>query len=259
MDMRLNQVALQLYTVRDHMQTPADVAATLKTVAKVGYPAVELASLPDMPVEDVTAMIADAGLTCCSTHNTMTAHMLDEPVAAVEVAKKLNCPSIACPGPGGTPLTTMDDWLTFAKRLNAAGKVYHEAGLTFSYHNHQTEFQTIDGKLMLDVFFEETDPRYVQAEIDTYWVQYGGGNPVQWCQKHAGRLPLLHLKDFKITPERQIIFAEVGRGNLAWKEIVAAADESGCQWYIVEQDRCERDSLDSMKISFDYIRDNLCS
>jgi sugar phosphate isomerase/epimerase len=257
--MKISQVALQLYTVRERMKTATDVADTLKAVAKIGYPAVELASLPAMSVEDLAGMLSDAGLICCSTHNTMTAHMLDDPAAAAEVAKKLGSSAIACPGPSGAPLGTMEDWLAFARRLNAAGKVYHEAGLSFSYHNHHTEFQSIDGRLMLEVFYGETDPRYVQAEIDTYWVQYGGGDPVDWCHRLAGRLPLLHMKDYRITPERKPTFAEVGRGNLAWKKIVAAAGEAGCTRYIVEQDQCDGDPLDSARLSFEYIRDNLCS
>jgi sugar phosphate isomerase/epimerase len=257
--MKISQVALQLYTVREHMETPADVDATLREVAKIGYPAVELAGLPAMPAEDLAAMLSESGLTCCSTHSTLEAHMLDDPAAAADVARELNCTSISCPGPFGAPLGTMEEWLAFAERLNAAGKVYYEAGISFSYHNHQTEFQRIDGRLMLDVFYEETDPRYVQAEIDTYWVQCGGCDPVEWCRKHTGRLPLLHMKDYKITPERQATFAEVGRGNLSWKKIIAAAEDAGCQWYIVEQDRSDGDSLDSARMSFEYIRDNLCS
>ena len=257
--MHVSQIAVQLYTVRDQMKTPAELAAALKKIARIGYTAVQFGGLPAIPADDLTAMLSDSGLTCCSTHGTGEANMLDDPAAAVEVVRKLDCSSIAYPYPSGIALGTIDDVLAFAKRLNAAGKVYHEAGISFAYHNHSIEFQRVGGRLVLDVLYEETDPRYLQSEPDTYWIQYGGGDPVHWCRKLKGRVPLLHMKDYKITPEDRATFAEIGYGNLDWKKIVAAAEDGGCQWYIVEQDRCDGDPFDSIKMSFDYIRDTLCS
>jgi sugar phosphate isomerase/epimerase len=257
--MHVSQIAAQLYTVRDQMKTPAEVAGALKKVARIGYGAVEFGGLPAMPVDDVAAMLSDNGLTCCSTHGAGEADMLDDPAAAVKVLAKLDCPCIAYPYPSGVPLDTIDDALALAKRLNAAGKAYHAAGIALAYHNHAIEFKRLDGRLILDVLYEETDPRYLQGEPDTYWIQYGGGDSVQWCRKLAGRLPLLHMKDYKITPEGHPAFAEVGHGNLDWKKIVAAAEDGACEWYIVEQDRCDGDPFDSIKMSFDYIRDTLCS
>jgi len=257
--MHVSQIAVQLYTVRDHMKTPAEVAATFDKIRNIGYTAVQFGGLPAMPVDQLAGMLSDSGLTCCSTHGTGESNLLDDPAAAVEVVEKLDCQSIAYSYPSGIALGTIDDVLAFAKRLNAAGKVFYEAGISFAYHNHSIEFQRVDGKLVLDVLYEETDPRYLQGEPDTYWIQYGGGDPVDWCRKLKGRVPLLHMKDYKITPEERPTFAEIGYGNLDWKKIVAAAADGGCQWYIVEQDRCDGDPFDSLKMSFDYIRDNLCS
>ncbi len=257
--MHVGQIAVQLYTVRGQMKTPAEVAAALKKIANIGYRAVEFGQLPAMPVDDLAAMLSDSGLTCCSAHGTGAANILDDPAAAAEVVEKLDCQSIAYPHPSGIALGAIDDVLAFAKRLNTAGEVYHGAGISFAYHNHSVEFQRVGGRLILDVIYEETDPRYLQGEPDTYWIQYGGGDSVEWCRKLAGRLPLLHMKDYKITPEDRPTFAEIGHGNLDWKKIVAAAEDSGCEWYIVEQDRCDGDPFDSLEMSFDYIRDTLCS
>ena len=91
--------------------------------------------------------------------------------------------------------------------------------------NHQIEFRRLSGKPILEILFEETDPRYLQAEIDTYWVQNGGGDPVAWCHKLKGRLPILHMKDYTVNASNlEPTFAEIGNGNLAWKPIIAAAE-----------------------------------
>jgi sugar phosphate isomerase/epimerase len=121
------------------------------------------------------------------------------------------------------------------------------------------EFRKVDGRLVLDVLYSETDPNNLQGEIDTYWVQYGGGNPVEWCAKLSGRLPLLHLKDYRISAEHTPEFAEIGYGNLNWTEIVKTAEASGCEWFIIEQDTCPGDPFDSLKMSFDFTAEHLCS
>jgi len=256
--MRITQLAAQLYTVRDHTKTASDLAATLRKVRAIGYPAVQLSGTAPAPPEDVAKMLADNGLTCCSTHESSQS-LLDETKAIAQYLAKLGCTSTACSNPGRVRLDTRDDVKALAARLNAAGKVLRDVGITFSYHNHATEFRRFNGRLMLDILYQETDPRCLHAELDTYWVQYGGGDSEHWCRALKGRLLALHLKDYKMTPEHRPTFAEIGQGNLDWPGIIAAADDSGCQWYIVEQDHCDGDPFDSLRISFEYLRDNLCS
>ena len=76
-----------------------------------------------------------------------------------------------------------------------------------------------------------------------------------------GRLPMLHLKDYAVTADRKRVFAEIGSGNLNWTEIIAAADESGCTWYIVEQDGdwLDNDPFKSLKRSYQFIKDRITS
>ena len=71
--------------------------------------------------------------------------------------------------------------------------------------------------------------------------------------QNVGRLPLLHLKDYMVTLDREILFGEVGVGSLNWDAIIRAADEAGCEWFIVEQDSGTRDPFESIKMSFDYL------
>ena len=255
--MKINQVAAQLYTVRDSIQTAQGFLESVRKVRKIGYQAVQLSGLGPIPEADVATMLADEGLVCCSTHEN-SQQMLDEPAAIAERVKKYGCTSTAYPGPSGVKLEGLGDVVALAKRLNAAGKVMLEHGVTLSYHNHHMEFRRFGGKLMLEVLYDETDPRYLQGELDTYWVQYGGGDPVAWCERLKGRLPLLHMKDYKITAKNEPMYAEIGQGNLDWKRIVAAAEASGCRWYVVEQDDCDGDPFESLKMSFEHVRDHLC-
>jgi sugar phosphate isomerase/epimerase len=256
--MKLNQVALQLYTLRDFLKTPADIASALKRVHEIGYQAVQISGLGPIPEEEAVRICRDNDLTICATHESGDT-ILNEPGKVVERLKKLGCRLTAYPYPTGIKFDSLDAVKAFCRRLNAAGKVLHEAGQILCYHNHHTEFQRVAGKPALEIIYAETDPRYLQGEPDTYWVQNGGGDPVEWCDRLKGRLPIIHLKDYTVLPDNKVTFTEIGNGNLNWRKIIAAAEAAGCQWYCVEQDTCPGDPFLSVKQSFEFIRDNLCS
>lgn len=255
--MKIEQVAAQLYTVRDHLQTPADIAATLKTVKKIGYHAVQASGMGPIDDAELVAILDGEGLVCCATHEP-SEQILADPQSIVEKLNRLGCNYTSYPYPSNVKLESISDVKALAKKLNAAGKALFENGKTLTYHNHNIEFRRFGGELMLDVIYGKTDPRYLQGEIDTYWVQYGGGDPIQWCSSMKDRLPLLHMKDYGTNAANQPMMTEIGRGNLNWSGIISAAEYAGCKWFMVEQDICEGDSLDSLKISFDYIKKNLC-
>ena len=146
----------------------------------------------------------------------------------------------------------------FARRLDASGAKFREAGLTLGYHNHDLEFIPFEGAPFLEYLFAHTAPRTLVSELDTYWVQFGGGDPVEWCKKASGRLPVLHCKDYGFGTDNKAFFAEIGYGNLDFPAIVAASDAAGCEWFVVEQDTCPGDPFVSLDKSFRTMRDCLC-
>ncbi len=82
-------------------------------------------------------------------------------------------------------------------------------------------------------------------------MQYGGVDPVACIRKYSGRVPLLHVKD--MTAGDDPTYAEMGAGILDWPAIFAAAKEAGTQWYLVEQDDWAGDSIDSARISAEFM------
>lgn len=251
--MKLEQVAVQLYTLRDHCKTPEAVANSLEKVAAIGYKAVQASGLAPMPEEDLVRLCSANGLMLCATHEGSD-QILNEPDAVATRLHKLGCKHTAYPYPGGIDFTSPESVNGLIQKLNHAGKVLADAGLTLSYHNHQHEFRKLNGQVILEKIYAETDPRYLLAELDTYWVQYGGGDPIAWCASMKGRMPLLHLKDYRINAANSPEFAEIGHGTLNWPAIIATAEAGGCEWFIVEQDQTPGDPFDSLKMSFEYLR-----
>lgn len=256
--MKLQQVAAQLYTVREHCQNAKQLAATARKLREIGYPAVEIAGLGPIPDDDVARILREEGLAICATHEPPNT-LLDTPEASLERVQRLGCGLAAYPWPAGIDFADAGQVGSLCERLERAGALFRQAGVTLCYHNHALEFVRWHGAAgcVLDHIFARTARRHLAAELDTYWVQFGGGDPVAWCAKLAGRLSVLHLKDYVFTPENKPVFGEVGRGSLDFPRIIAAAENSGCQWFVVEQDTCPGDPFESLRFSFEFIRQNL--
>jgi sugar phosphate isomerase/epimerase len=253
--MKIEQIALQFFTLRDLCKTQPDFVKTCKAVAEIGYQSVQISGVDRtvIPEREIAKICADHGLKICATHESSD-EIINKPEEVIRRLQDIGCNYTAYPFPMGFDLGSEAAISELIEKLNRAGQVLSEAGMTLTYHNHHHEFRQLNGRILLERIYEETNPVYLQGEIDTYWIQYGGGNNIDWCERLKGRLPLIHLKDYYITEESKINFSEVGSGNLPFPRIIKAAAEAGCEWFIVEQDICPGDPLESVQKSFDYLK-----
>lgn len=183
--------------------------------------------------------------------------------------KTLNCSFLRI---GMLPMSCMasrESVLGFIKRAEEMAQRLAQHGIELYYHNHHIEFQKIDGQYLLDIIKDKT--KHMGFELDVHWIHRGGENPVNFIRKYAGRIALLHLKDYRVAqiqlPEdltdkkataaafaNVVQFAEVGEGSLPMKEIITAGIESGSKYFLIEQDeQYGRDPFDCLATS----RDNL--
>ena len=250
--MAASQLAAQLYTVRDFTNTPADIATTMKKVKQLGYDAVQCSALGAIDAHELKRIVDGEGLTICATH-TDYERMRDEPQAVIDEHNLWGCKHAAI---GGLPqeYRSAEGYARFAKEASEVAKRLAEGGLTFSYHNHSFELEKFNGRTGLELLYEESDPKYFNSELDTYWIQHGGGDPAAWIRKLKGRADIIHLKDMAMDGRTQL-FAEVGEGNLNWPAILDACKEAGVEWYIIEQDTCQRDPFESLGISLRNLKE----
>lgn len=256
--MKPSQIAAQLYTVRDFCTSETELAATAAKIRRIGYAAVQASGIaPTIPPSAVRRIFQDAGLVICASHE--DPHLIRrDPLAVVGRMKDLGIIHTAYPFPAGVDFHDPGAVKAMVADLDAAGAVLRENGCVLSYHNHAIEFARIGTETLMDYILRGTSPANLQFELDTYWVQYGGGNPVEWCKKASGRLPVLHCKDYGFGADNTPHFAEVGYGNLDFVSIVEAADSSGCLWYVVEQDTCPGDPFVSLEKSYLTMKQCLC-
>lgn len=253
--MKIDQISVNLYSLRDHLQTVEGFTASIARLADIGFKSVQLSGVsPDlMPTAEFGRVCRDHGILITSTHEPGV-KLLQDPSWSIERLQILGVSDTAYPFPAkvdfGNP-EQVDHWLG---RLDEVASLMRVAGLNLAYHNHQHEFTRLNETLVYERIFDETS---LLAELDTYWVQMGGGDPLRWTRRwaEAHRLPLIHLKDVRITTTGEMRFGELGRGSLAFDPIIAAAEAGGCRSFIIEQDLTyERDTFEAIAESFNFLR-----
>ena len=250
----LDKIGIQLYTVRDQMQK--DFEGTLAAIAGIGYAEVEFAGLFGRTPEQARATLNSVGLRAPSSHVGVD-QMNGDPEGVFGGAAILGQKWVAHPFFSSPSL---DDYRRLAEDLNKAGETARAYGLRVGYHNHAQEFEIIDGTFPLALLIEETDPDYVDFELDLYWALEGyytydnpEAQPLALFERAPGRFPLFHVKD-GFPAEAGVRFADVGEGEIDFAPIFAARKRSGIKHYFVENDAAPSDpngSLDSAKDSYD--------
>lgn len=227
-------VGLQLYSLRDFETTVDDLARTAEKVAKIGYKTVQVSGIK-LDAKDIDRIMKDNGLQIVSAHDPWD-RFLNDLDGIISDYQMWGAKHLAI---GGVPgeYRSLDGLKKFIDELGAMGEKIKAAGMDFSYHNHSQELAHYEGRTWLEQLYEAGDPDVLKAEIDTYWIAAGGGDPAQWVARYPGRQPLLHCKDMIVLPDREQRFAPVGEGNLNWKRILDTAEEVGVEYLLVEQDR----------------------
>jgi sugar phosphate isomerase/epimerase len=262
-------IGLQLYTVRDAMQT--DPAGTLAKVAALGYNSVEGATYTGsekfygMNAADFLKLLKQNGLIMPSSHYRLGEEKTNNELVkgtilhdwdkAVDDAAAAGIKYMVCAYLSDNERGSLDHYKTVANELNKAGERCKKSGIQLCYHNHAFEFDSQDGKLPYDILLNQTDKNLVKMEMDMYWVSKAGKDPVELINQHPGRFPLFHMKDMDKTSEKN--FTEVGNGTIDFKRILAHANKAGLKYFFVEQDKTPGDPFDSIAKSITYIKSNL--
>jgi len=244
-------LAAQMYTVREYMKTPKDMAASLARIKALGYDAVQLSGQGPVEPADMRKMLDDNGLYACATHISFE-QMQNSLKDVIERHHLWEVPYV---GLGSMPDAYRQDgdgYKRFAQEASAIARKLQEEDLTFVYHNHAFEFERFGEFTGMDILLRESDPAF-EFELDTYWAQTGGADPAAWIDKLAYRMSVIHFKDMRIVSGKPE-FAEIGEGNLNWPAILAACEDAGLEWYIIEQDTCPGDPFDSLGLSLRNLR-----
>jgi sugar phosphate isomerase/epimerase len=257
---KIKDIGIRIYSVRQELEE--DLPGTLQQIAKIGYKWLELAKYEDgkfygKSPSEFRKIADDHGMAIISSHAGI--EMQDGEIGDVEKAAdahaELGLKYVINPWLHVERRVSADSYKKVAEELNSMGEVMKSRGLKFGYHNHNFEFETVEGQIPYDILLSETDRELVTFEIDLYWIKKGGSNALDYFQKYPGRFELYHVKDMNNTEEAY--YAEVDNGNINFRELFAQKGLAGMKYFFIEQDDCKNyPPLESMKISFDYLNNS---
>jgi len=239
-------VALQMFTLRE--EAKVDFVGTLEQVAKIGYRGIEFAGYGGLKASDLKNHLDSLGLKA-SGSNFAHQVLLDNLDEYIDYNLEIGSSYITL---AYTKLTTKDEYLKLVQQCNMIGSKCKKRGLGFCYHNHAHEFNIYDGEYALDIIFERTNPEFLEAVIDVYWVQYAGLDPIKYLKKWGNRTRVVHLKDMGADENRS--YAELGKGILDMNGIVQASIDIGAKWLVVEQDVCKSSPIECVTTSYNYLK-----
>ena len=236
-------IGCQTWPVRESIGK--DLDGTLKELAGMGFERIELCSPPgyatmgfgplaQMKPAELRDKIHAAGLGCESCHFGFTElkDHLDERLA---FAKELGLKQMIIATFGVPKEAKMADWMHAVDAANKLGERTRKAGIQLGYHNHDFEFQKIDGELIYDKLMGEFDPKSVKMQFQVSVIRLGY-QAADYFEKYPGRFLSIHLQDWSPTEKKEVA---LGQGVVDWKRLWTAAKKSGARNYFVETDRSD--------------------
>jgi sugar phosphate isomerase/epimerase len=219
-----------------------DFPGTLKQLAGAGFQAVELCSpvgyadsgfagLGKYSAAELERILADAGLTCQSSHFVIEELRKDQ-AARIAWAKELGLTQMIVPSLGGPRHPTMDDVKRAADEYNQMGEKAAQAGIQQGLHNEDFELTMVDGKRTYDLLFGLLDPHLVKFQFQVSTISRGY-DAAEYFTKYPGRFISMHVQGWDAKTRK---ITAVGQGTLDWKKIFTAARTGGIKNYFVEMD-----------------------
>jgi len=238
------RIGLMLYTVRG--DCAHDLEGTLRAVTALGYEGVELFDLHGHPPDQVRAWLDDCGLEVAGRHASLDVLERELPRLGTE-AVVLGSSRVVLSWI--EPPTSLAAVAAVKERLGRIAERAGELGLEVGFHNHDGELRPLEGgSRALDALRELP----IFLELDLGWAWWAGVDPVELLEETSGRVPLVHVKDFRTRGERS--FCPVGDGAVGYERIAPAAVASGVEWLLVEQDETEGPALDAAATSLVALR-----
>ncbi len=243
------KIGAQLYTVKDFCKDLDGLAESLKRVADMGYTTVQVSGVCAYDPQWLKSQLDANGLSCVLTH--VPGDRLTKETE--KVAKEHDALDCRCVGLGYYNFNAENADEAFSSFFDTylpVAEGLHKRGKYFMYHNHDSEFMKRDGQIVLAHLAERFPGDKMGFTFDTYWAQRSGADPAFWIEQFTGRVPVIHLKDCTFDLKT----APVGVGNINFDRIFQAAEKSGTEYMLVEQDWCYgEDPFDCLKKSYDYL------
>jgi len=252
------KIAVQTFTVRKHLKSPAAIEQTFEQFHSMGINAVELARIKwsAAEIDAVERVTKKLGMVVGSTQNTFD-YLSKNFDWSVKLHKQLNCQYVVVSVlPMRCILGSEETLSEFAFELEKLGRAYRQQGLRLLFHHHHFEFQQYGDELGFDILMNSTSPENVGLVLDTYWLQRGGKTPQDVIIEYANRVEVVHLRDYKIHWKLLDLLpmdAALGEGNLDFRKIIESCKKANVAFMAIEQET--KTPFESLTQSINHIKE----
>ena len=277
--------AVQQFQLRTVIGTEKKARETLKLMKEAGYDGIELCGfmikkmpltirmltrLAGMPMGksgnlDWKKLIRESGLKVVSVHEDLGT-ILRAPEEVIEEARTFHTNYVVVTGMHHFDYSDKEAVLELIEKLNKAGKLLKEGGISFLYHNHNCEFRKVEpGKTAFDLIIEKTDKEYVNFEFDSYWTAEAGVDPLAMMERLGERIKLYHINDrgTRVTGKTSSILKsdsmELGYGNMNLTAMVEVAKKNGVKAIILETHKnwVDKSTIKSFQLSAKFMNEHV--
>lgn len=251
------EIGLQLYSLRNEFKV--DVPGTLAKIKQWKIKLIEGGSTYGLPLDEYKKLLQNNNLEMVS-YGAGFEELENNPQAVIDNAKELGAKFIMCAWvPHKESVFTINEINKAIVVFSKAGKLMQENGLKFCYHPHGYEFRPYENGTLFDYLVKNTDSKYVNFEMDVFWVKHPGQDPVALLKKYPSRFLMLHLKDRRLgTPGNQDGRAPdetnvvLGQGDVGIADIMKEAKKIGVKYYFIEDESPV--AVEQIPLSLDFLR-----
>ncbi|MBO5305745.1 MAG: sugar phosphate isomerase/epimerase [Clostridia bacterium] len=259
----MNQVGLQIYTVREFTGTPEGLRESFMNIRRAGYTSVQTAGgITDVESAKYYKECADnAEIRICGTHFDLNL-MRNDLDSAMKIHDVIGTKNMGIGGMTSAARESEENLLAFIDEINEIAARIAKQGFKFTYHNHSFEFKKFGNKTLMDYLIDGFDKDNVTFVLDTYWVQHGGYDIRKMMDRLVGRIDILHLKDMAAFGENNAPYiTEIGNGNINFEDIIPLGEKIGVKDFVVEQDTnfTTGNAFDSIITSYNYLKEHFMS
>ena len=235
------QIGLQLYSLRNEFKT--DVPGTLALIKKWKIKKIEGGGTYGLSVPEYKRLLKQNNLEMVSVGASFE-ELAKNPQAAINNAKTFGAKYVMCAWvPHQGDEFTIVDIRKAIEVFSVAGKMMFENGIKFVYHPHGYEFRPYEDGTLFDYMVRNTNPRYVNFEMDVFWVKHPGQDPVALLKKYPDRFLMLHLKDRapgtegnqngRAPDETNVV---LGQGDVGIAAVMKEAKKMGIKYCFIEDE-----------------------
>jgi len=232
-------IGIQLYSLRNQLKQDPDHA--LQLIHQWGIKNIEGGDSYGLPEEEFRGLLNKHNLKPVSIGASYE-ELRDHPEAVLAKAKRYQVQFVMCawiPHPGNT----FDLEITQAavETFNKAGAILKKEGITLAYHAHGYEFRPHEYGTLFDFMAKKaTDFKF---EMDVFWIQHGGEDPLSLMNKYPDFVVLMHLKDMAHGVKGNNTGSEdvetnvvLGQGQVDIAGVVKRARELGVRYMFIEDE-----------------------